>query len=343
MQVLGRRPLMFGVLGAGGELAARPAAAAETMRISIETNPSHMRNISTEAFIKRVNERLGGRVQPELFPSAQLFRDRDIPRALRQGGVEMGQPGWWNLDGNAPDAALPSLPMFYGLEPSLVHRILDGPAGEAINKRIEDRLRVKVLGRWWDLGPQHLFSATKPINDYADLDGMRIRHPGGSANAERIRILGANPVLVPWPDVPLALSQHTVDGLITTFESANTAKLWDAGVKHCFEDNQSFNQYIPLVNQVFWNKLSAADQKALGQAWEDGVDAERSAAAKAQADARKVLLDKNITIVTPTAEAIVKARKRLMDSQDSIVKDIGIDQQLVTKVLNEVRAAGVAV
>lgn len=341
MQVLGRRSLMFGVLGAGGALAARPAASAETMRISIETNPSHMRNINTEAFIKRVNERLGGRVHPELFPSAQLFRDRDIPRALRQGGVEMGQPGWWNLDGNAPDAALPSLPMFYGLEPSLVHRIMDGPAGDAINKRIEERLRVKVLGRWWDLGPQHLFSATKPINEYGDLDGMRIRHPGGSANAGRIRALGANPVLVPWPDVPLALSQHTVDGLITTFESANTAKLWDAGVKYCFEDNESFNQYIPLVNLAFWNKLGAADQQALGKAWQDGVDDERSAAAKAQADARQVLLDNNITIVTPPAEAIVAARKRLMESQERIVKEIGIDEQLVARVLIDIRSAGI--
>lgn len=343
MVEIGRRPLVIGLLGAAGALATRPAVSAETMRISIETNPSHIRNVKTEAFIKRVNARLGGRVDAQLFPSAQLFRDRDIPRALRQGGVEMGQPGWWNLDGNAPDAALPSLPMFYGLETELLHRIMDGPAGQAINKRVEERLRVKVLGGWWDLGPQHFFSATKPIADYPDLEGMRIRHPGGSANAGRIRALGANPVLVPWPDVPLALSQHTVDGLITTFESANTAKLWDAGVKHCFEDNQSFNQYIPLVNLAFWKKLSASDQNTLTDAWQEGVADERAAAAEAQAAARQVLLDNNITIVTPPAAAIVDARKRLMESQERIVKEIGIDQELVTKVLTDIRGAGIAV
>ncbi len=340
---ISRRPLMFGLIGGAVALPRTHALAAEQMRISIETNPTHVRNRNTEAFIARVNERLGGRVTPQLFPSAQLFRDRDIPRGLRQGAVEMGQPGWWNLDGVAPDAALSSLPMFYGLEPELLHRIMDGPAGQAINAKIEERLRVKVLGRWWDLGPQHFYSAGKPLTSYADLQGMRIRHPGGSANAARIRTLGANPVLVPWPDVPLALSQNTVDGLITTHESTYTAKLWDAGVRYAFEDYQCFNQYIPLVNQTFWNKLSAADQTALAGAWNDGVDEERAQAAQAQADARNTLMRNNIQITTATPAAAAEARKRLMATQDQVVADIGMSRDLVASVLAQIRAAGVEV
>lgn len=343
MTTLNRRPFMLGAIGGAVALVSRSASAAETMRISLDTNPNHVRNINTEAFIVRVQERLGGRVAAQLFPSAQLFRDRDIPRALRQRAVEMGQPGWWNLDGVAPDAALPSLPMFYGMEADLLHRILDGPAGQQINRKLEERLRVKVLGGWYDLGQQHFYSVTKPINTYADLDGMRIRHPGGSANAGRIRALGANPVLVPWPDVPLALSQHTVDGLITTHESSNTAKLWDAGVKYCFEDAQTFNQYIPLVNLEFWNKLSAGDQQLLEAAWTEGVAAERTAAAEAQIEARNVLLQHGITIVTPPPADIIAARRRLMATQDRIVEEIRMDPALVASVLAEIRAAGVAV
>ena len=340
-----RRPFMFGALGAALALPLRPARSADKlqMRISIETNPTHVRNQNTEAFIARVEKRLGDKVAPQLFPSAQLFRDRDIPRALRQGGVEMGQPGWWNLDGIAPDAALPSLPMFYGLEPDLLHKIMDGPAGQQINSKIEQRLRVKVLGDWWDLGPQHFYSAGKPLPDFDALQGMRIRHPGGSANAARISTLGANPILVPWPDVPLALSQNTVDGLITTHESANTAKLWDAGVKHCLEDFQSFNQYIPLVGVGFWEKLSAADQKALADAWQEGVAEERRQAAAAQKEARDVLIQNNIQIVAPSAGKIAEVRKKLMPTQDKIVSDIGMDRDLVASVLREIRAAGVAV
>lgn len=339
-----RRPFMLGVVGSAAALLARPAGAqgGEQMRIALETNPTHVRNRNTEFFAQRVRAEIP-RLAPQVFPSAQLFRDRDVPRALRQGGVEMGIAGWWNLDGIAPDAALPSLPMFYGLDPEILHRIMDGPAGQQINRKLEERLRVKVLGRWFDLGAQHFYSTSKPLNSYADLQGLRIRHPGGTANASRIRTLGANPVLVPWPDVPLALSQNTVDGLVTTHESTNTAKLWDAGVKYSFEDFQTFNQYIPMVSQALWGKLSAAERTTLTRLWEETVDKERGEAAAAQRAARDVLLRNNITIKTATPQEAADARRRLMATQDQVVREIGMDRDLVAGVLREIRAAGVAV
>ena len=337
-----RRPFMFGIVGGATALAMRPAAANEQMRIALDTNPTHVRNRNTEAFAQRVRAELP-RLAPQVFPSAQLFRDRDVPRALRQGGVEMGIPGWWNLDGIAPDAALSSLPMFYGLDPAILHRLMDGPAGQQINRKLEERLRVKVLGRWFDLGSQHFYSTGKPLNSFADLQGMRIRHPGGTANASRIRTLGANPVLVPWPDVPLALSQRTVDGLVTTHESAYTAKLFDAGVRYSFEDFQTFNQYIPMVSQTLWNKLNANEQRTLVRIWEESVDKERAEAAEAQRAARTVLTQNNITIVTATPDAAADARRRLMATQDQVVAEIGMDRELVAGVLREIRAAGVAV
>lgn len=339
-----RRPFMLGVVGSAAALLARPAGAqgGEQMRIALDTNPTHVRNRNAEAFAQRVRAELP-KLAPQVFPSAQLFRDRDVPRALRQGGVEMGIPGWWNLDGIAPDAALASLPMFYGLEPAIVHRIMDGPAGQQINRKLEERLRVKVLGRWFDLGAQHFYSTSKPLNSFADLQNLRIRHPGGSANAARIRTLGANPVLVPWPDVPLALSQNTVDGLVTTHESANTAKLWDAGVRFSFEDFQTFNQYIPMVSQALWNKLNAQERQTLTRIWEEAVDKERAEAAEAQRAARDVLLRNNITIKTASQQEAADARRRLMATQDQIVAEIGMDRDLVAGVLREIRAAGVAV
>lgn len=337
-----RRPFMFGIVGGAAAIAVRPAAASDQMRIALDTNPTHVRNRNTEAFAQRVRAEIP-KLAPQVFPSAQLFRDRDVPRALRQGGVEMGVPGWWNLDGIAPDAALSSLPMFYGLDPAILHRIMDGPAGQQINRKLEERLRVKVLGRWFDLGPQHFYSTGKPLNSFADLQGLRIRHPGGSANAARIRTLGANPVLVPWPDVPLALSQRTVDGLITTHESAHTAKLYDAGVRYAFEDFQTFNQYIPMVSQALWNKLNANEQRTLVRIWEEAVDKERAEAAEAQRAARTILMQNNITIVTASQEAAAGARRRLMATQDQVVAEIGMDRELVAGVLREIRAAGVAV
>lgn len=317
--------------------------AQEKLRISLETNPNHVRNRNTERFVEELRKRSGGRIEAEIFPSAQLYRDRDSPRAVRQGSVEMAIPGTWNLDGITPDAAITSLPMFYGVAPEIVHKLVDGKLGAELAKRFEERLRVKVLGRWFDLGFTHLYGANRSIASYEDIGGLKIRHPGGTANAERLRLLGANPVLIPWPDVPLAMNQGVMDGLITTHESSFTAKLWDAGMTSCFEDRQYFSQYVPMVSLTFWRKLSPELQAAMTEAWTAVVDNERREAAEAQAKARGVLMENGVKITEPQPAALEQARAKLMAAQDAIVGEMKIDHALVKIALEELRAAGLRV
>ena len=255
------------------------AHAQDKMRISLDTNATHVRNKGTEIFAAELKKRIGNQLAVEIFPSAQLFRDRDIPKALRQNAIEMGIPGTWQLDGIEPNTAIQTLPMFYGVDAETVHKIMDGKLGEFLNKRMEQRLKVKILGKWDDLGFQHFYSVSKPIAKYDDLKGMKIRYPGGTANAARIKALGGTPTLIPWPDLPLALSQGVVDAVTTTNESAFTAKLWDSGLKYAFEDYQFFGQYVPMISLDFWNKQPKAVQEAIVAAWDVAVTEQRKMAA----------------------------------------------------------------
>lgn len=323
-------------------LAQGAAFAQEKMRISLDTNATHVRNKGTEMFAAELKKRIGSKIAVEIYPSAQLFRDRDIPKALRQNAVEMGIPGTWQLDGVEPNTAIQTLPMFYGVEAATVHRIMDGKLGQFINKRMEERLRVKILGKWQDLGFQFFYSVSKPIAKYDDLKGMKIRFPGGTANAARIKLLGGTPTLIPWPDLPLALSQGVVDAVSTTHESAFTAKLWDSGLKFSFEDYQFFGQYVPMVNLDFWNKQPKDVQEAIIAAWDAVVGEQRKMAAAAQIAARDVLMKNGIKMASPAPAEIVAARKRMMPAQADLVKEMKIDADAVQLGLEELRAAGVA-
>ncbi len=329
---------------AGLTLALLPHTAAlsqEKMRISVDTNATHVRNKGTEMFAAELKKRIGDKLVVEIYPSAQLFRDRDIPKALRQNAIEMGIPGTWQLDGIEPNAAIQMLPMFYGVDAETVHKIMDGKLGQFISKRMEDRLKVKILGKWQDLGFQHFYSVSKPIAKYDDIKGMKVRFPGGSANAARIKVLGGSPTLIPWPDLPLALSQGVVDAVTTTHESAFTAKLWDSGLKYSFEDFQYFGQYVPMVSLDFWNKQPKEVQNALIAAWDAVVGEQRKMAAQAQIDARDVLIKNGIKIASPSKIEITAARKRLMVVQNDLVKEMKIDADAVQLGLDELRAAKV--
>lgn len=328
-------------IAAASALLPLPAAAQEKLRITLDTNPSHVRNKGVEIFAEELKKRVGNKLAIKIYPSGQLFRDRDVPKALRQGAVEMAVPGTWQLDGVEPNVALQTLPMFYGVEGPVVHEVLDGKLGEFLNKKLEERMQVKVIGKWIDLGGQHFFGIDKPIASYDDLKGQKIRHSGGTANAARLSTLGANPMLVPFPDVPMAMSQGVIDGVATTYESAWSSKLHESGLKYAFEDNQFFGQYVPMMSQQFWNKQPKDVQQAILASWDIAARGQRELARKAQAEARDNLVKAGMKIVKPSAAEVLAKRKLLMAGQDDLVKQMKIEADAVEAAKAGLAAANV--
>ncbi len=318
------------------------AEAAERLRISLDTNPSHVRNKGVELFVAALKERVGDSMEIEVFPSAQLYRDRDVGRALRQGSVEMAIPGTWVLDGMVPAMAMTSLPAFYGLTEEAALELMDGELGQAINENAEERMRVKVLGPWMNLGFSHFYSTNKPLNSHEDLEGLRIRISGGTANAKRVEGLGGVPNLIAWPDVPLALSTDVVDAISSTHESIASAQLWDSGLQYSFEDNQWFGQYVPMVSMSFWDKLSEEHRTAMTEAWAETIGEARKMAAEAQLKARDTLQQNGVTIVSASQEDLARVREELMALQDGLVAEMNIEPELVEMAMEEVKARGLA-
>jgi TRAP-type transport system periplasmic protein len=321
-------------------LMATPATAQEKFRIALDTNPVHVRNKGVDKFVEELKKRTGDHFAIEVYPSGQLFRDRDVPRALRQDALEMGVPGTWQLDASEPNAALLSLPMFYGVDIPTVDKVMEQGLQAFMNRNFESRLRVRIPGAWMLLGMQNTFGVSQPI-DYQTYKGQKIRYPGGTANVARIDKLGGIGLLVPWPDVPLAMSQGVMDGLLTTFESSASAKLMDSGLKYAFEDNNQVNLYVPMIRESFWRKQSPEIKAAILASWDIAAAWQREQAEGAQLKAREKLAAAGLQINVPTKAQITAARKELMTIQDSLIKTMKIDPVVAAQALKELKAAGV--
>jgi TRAP-type C4-dicarboxylate transport system substrate-binding protein len=301
------------------------------LRLSLDTSPSHLRNVSMKDFLGKVEAASGGKIKTEIFESGQLYPDLEVGKALIQGQVEMAAPGSWTITGIVSDADCFQLPVLYGQPIDLIHRIIDGKPGQYLNAQIQQKLRSHVLGPYLDLGFQNWYSSNKPIATLADLKGMKIRNSGGAGQAWRARFLGATA----WPNVPLALSQGTFDGLVSSNESLVSAKLWDAGVKFALEDHQFIAEYIPLLSQVFWDKLSPDQQKMMTDLWAQNVPTYRANMAAAQTKARTTLQEHGIKFSDPTAEQSTAERKRMMAEQDQVAKDIKVSPEMVKLIMAE--------
>jgi TRAP-type transport system periplasmic protein len=267
-----------------------------------------------------------------VFHSGQLFADLNVSKALIQGQIDMAAPGIWTMTGLVPDCDFGQLPVLYGQAIEVMHRAMDGAAGEWVARQIEGKVKSHIIGKWIDLGYQNWYTTGKPIRSLADLKGLKIRSPGGAGISWRISFVGAIPNVTPWPNVPLALSQGTFDGLVSTDESCNTAKLWEAGVKYSYADHQFMGCYVPMLSDGFWGKLSDDQRKTMREVWAANIEGYRANAARQQSAARSAMETHGVSFVDPTPEQLAADRRLMIADQDRLIKDAKLSPEIVSLV-----------
>ena len=300
-------------------------------RISLNTGPNHVRNIALADFIETLAERTEGKLNIELFPSGQLFKGPDVPKALAQGGVEMGVPIILYIGRTVPNAGLLDLPMFFGRTAEEIHALMDGPIGQELNAEIEAKLNVKILGKNLDLGHGSIFTTRTPVSSLDDLSGLKLRVPGSAAAKVRYDGLGVESVSVSFADVPIQLVQGAIDGLMTTHETVRSAKLWESGLAYAIDTQGTFLQYVPMVGQPTWDKLDEETRAIVLDTWASTVDGARALAADRQASARAEGMENGIQAVQASAEELAAFRAELMQRQDEIVEQTRMDPDFVAR------------
>jgi C4-dicarboxylate-binding protein DctP len=336
MNFLRRNLIVGGAAALGLGLTGSIARAQDTytLKMSIDTGPGHHRTVVAEKWVDIVNTRSEGRLKVELYHSAQLFKDSDLPRALRQGAIDIGMPGNWVLGGIDPSNDIFLMPMFFGVPIDAMHRISDGAVGDKLGATLEDKLKVKMIGRWLDHGYSDLH-ATFPVSGSQDLKGKRVRSFGGAGTEARIRFFGGDPVLIPWADVPMALSQGNFDAMYSVSAGVASSKLWDAGISYTVVEPQFFHQYLPMVSQSALSKLPQDLQDLIFASWEENIDDFRASTFAATQKAHETLAANGVTVVRPDPESYVAIRKELLATQPDLIKKLNIDPELVALSLKE--------
>lgn len=321
--------LMMGVWLASPCMAAKKVY---EIKLSVDSNMNHHRNRGVKVFQAFLERNSKGRLKFNFFHSAQLYKDRDIPKALKLGTVDMALPGIWNLEGIDPNMGITGLPMFFGLPEDITKKLVDEQVGEKLNAVLEKKIDVVIPGRWYFHGYLNACSTQTPLTSINAFKGLKIRHMGGASSALRIHALGGTAVMIPWPDLPMAVVQGTCDGLVTTYRSFMSAKLWDAGVKYSVKDKQYYLHYIPLVSGKFWNKLPEDLKKIFLNTWEEHIDIARAISDFEQKRGEDVMKANGVSIYYPPDAELAEWRKQVMTIQDQVVKETGMDPALVKSV-----------
>ncbi len=317
-----------------------PLAAGPVLcRISTENGPAHFQAKALRRFSELIAVRSNGTILVEFHESGKLYRDADAVGAIARGELEIAAPGIWQLDKLVPDTAVLMLPSMFAKPREIIRAVVDGPVGAALSSDLEESMRAVVLGPWLDLGYGHIFGTAVRIRSIAEIRGRSIRVAGGKGNEERIKALGGLPVSIPLLDLPAYLERRLVDGVLTTYETVESAALDSHGVRSVLEDNQYYPFYVPVAGKAFWARLDEGQRQAIRGAWAEVVVDAREEAVRAQEAAKRSLVERGLTVYRPTAEESSKTHAALLAREDEIAERLNVSADLLAQLRRELGKA----
>ncbi len=154
------------------------ATAETTIRVTLQLPATHSLGQNWLAFKEIIEKESGGDLKLQLFPSAQLFKDKQVPEAVGSGAVDAGSAFLGRFAGSVPAVEIVNLPFFFRDEAHLRAAAANG----STMRNILDAAVLKETGArvlWWQAFGRNIYlNKGKPIRTPADLKGKKVRTYG---------------------------------------------------------------------------------------------------------------------------------------------------------------------
>lgn len=237
-------------------------AADVTLKVTAQLPASHPTTSNLMEFKKIVEEKSGGEITVEIYDSAQLYKDSEVPQAVSSGAVDMGTASLTRFAGTIPAVDffyVPfSLPSLEAVEKatapgSEIRNLLDGAIAET---------GAKVL--WWQAVGGAVVMSNKPVHMPEDLKGMKVR-VFGKTLGNFVELLGGAPALIAGSEQFLAYQRGTVDAGMSSAAGVTSRKIYEV-LDHLTVTNHADVEFVVLINQGVWDGLSDAHKKIVDEA-----------------------------------------------------------------------------
>lgn len=304
---------------ANQEAAAETPAANEpigpnvTLKIGFSTNEKDPRGLASQKFKEAVEEKTGGTVKVEIYPSGQLGGDAALieAMALDSGTVDIIITDASNFATYEPKMGISALPFnFKSFEDAWA--FMDSDIVADIEKLILDD-NMRVLAHF-DNGFRCVTTSKVKVNSPADMKGMLIRTPENPVIMATMRALGANPQPLAFSELYMALQQGTYDAQENPVPVIYNNKLYEVQ-KYLSITNHIYSGMCFTIADSTWKKLSPAQQEIVAAAAKDAQVYNRELNKQMTEDMLgKLEAEGGMTIMKPDLAPFMEATKQVYET-----------------------------
>lgn len=254
------RSMLKSALVAATIIAAPMVVQAETViRVTLQLPETHSLGQNWMAFKNIIEEKSQGELTVQLFPSAQLFKDKEVPGAVGSGAIEAGSAFLGRFTGAVPAVDVVNLPFVFRDEAHLRASVATGsPMRNILDDAVVKETGAKVL--WWQAFGRNVYlSNGTAVRTPKDLENKKVR-TYGKVLGWTVEALGGAPTLMSGSKQFLAYQQGAVDVGMTGASAVKSRKLHEV-MDHMTLSYDSAIEFVAVMNNDFFENLTPEHQQ----------------------------------------------------------------------------------
>lgn len=290
-----------------------------TMKLASPSQPADITVRSFRHFGDLVEERSDGRIDVQVFDSAQLGDQRDYIESMRFGSIEGGEVTTSVMSSVAEEFEVFNLPY---LSENMDHlrNVLDEGLAERMNEILQEEADLRILS-WIVRAPRSVYGS-RPIETPEDFDGLNIRVMQSPAMLDAMTAFGASPVPISASERYMALQTGVVDAAENSPTVILTEKEYEVA-DHLSLTEHFISPNLLVVDQNWLSSLPEDLQEIVIQAGKDAQDWAYQEETAAYESAIEKLRAQGMQITqVPNKEPFVEASQPIYDEYRERLGDL---------------------
>lgn len=211
-----------------------------------------------EPWAKAIEQKTGGKVKIDIYPSSTLNKPQDAYDAVVKGIADITWGFVAYYPGRFPLTEVLNLPMLGVDKASLGSKVIWDlyTTTPYLQKEFAD---VKVLTMHTHDGAP--ITSRMPILNASDMAGKKLRTGGGPV-VNFLQSFGSSPIAMPAPDTYQAAEKGVVDGAVMAWEAVEMLNMQEV-VKNGLDANVHSGTFFLIMNKQKWESLPPEVKKVL--------------------------------------------------------------------------------
>jgi tripartite ATP-independent transporter DctP family solute receptor len=253
-------------------LAAAASAAPVVYQLSDNQPGDYPTTIGDNKFAELVKERTGGRIQIDVYHSAQLFDEKSAIEQIQLGGLAFCRVNAQPLSDFTPALGVLSLPYIFRDEDHL-WKVLNGPVGQEILDEMEADSMIGLV--YYDSGSRSFYNSKREVKSPEDMKGLKIRVQESKLMMGLVSALGASPTPMSYGEVFTGLQSGTIDGAENNWPSYYSTSHYEVA-RYFTLDHHTRTPEVLCMSKAVWDTLSEEDRKIIKEAAVESQAIQRS-------------------------------------------------------------------